>query len=82
MKEQKLASSNTKPQEAPMVVDEEPRAAIAAQLVQKESAVEAHLPPAYQPKLEDISLYLSQEDVNIIENIVLSYWNAYKLVYY
>ena len=76
MKEQKLAASNTKPQEVPMVVDDEPVAAIAAPLVQKEPAAEPQ--PAYQPKLEDISFYLSQEDVRIIENIVECYWKAYK----
>ena len=86
MKEQKLAASNTKPQEVPMVVDDETEVAIAAPLVQNKqpAGAEAQLPPAvpaYQPKFEDISLYLSQEDVRIIENVVESYWKAYKYMY-
>lgn len=32
----------------------------------------------YQPSFEDILLYLSGEDVKFIENIVDSYWKAYR----
>lgn len=32
----------------------------------------------YQPKFEDINLYLSSEEVKYLENIVESYWKAYR----
>lgn len=33
---------------------------------------------AYQPNFEDIKLYLSSEEVKYLENIVDSYWKAYR----
>lgn len=41
-------------------------------------APEASATQAYQPRFEEIHNYLSQTDVKFIENIVDTYWKAYK----
>lgn len=80
MKEQKLAATSSKPQEVPMVVDEPEGAAAYPTAVQEKPAVQPTTALFYQPRIEDISLYLSPEDVTVIETIVESYWKAYKYV--
>ena len=70
MREAKLVSSKaTKPQDD-------------ASVAQVEQSVPAISPTtstnSYQPKFEDIQLYLNAVDVKFIETIVDSYWKAYK----
>ena len=70
MREAKLVSSKaTKPQDDASV----------AQVEQSVPAISPTTPTnSYQPKFEDIQLYLNAVDVKFIETIVDSYWKAYK----
>lgn len=34
--------------------------------------------PPYEPKIAEIPLYMSEEDVKTIETIIDSYWKAYR----
>lgn len=50
-----------------------------AATVQAIPAVAQSPPPVpYQPKFEEVSLYMSEDDVRNIETIVDSYWKAYR----
>jgi hypothetical protein len=76
MKELKLVNaSKNKPKTPEPTAASQPSAAIA-----KPSCSQKDQSPAvpYEPKFEEISLYMSDEDVKLIETIVESYWKAYR----
>ena len=77
MKQLKLVSTGSKsksPSKTPASTDE------AAAAMETEPVAPQPTTPAtpYQPKLEEISLYMSEEDVKAIETIINSYWKAYR----
>ena len=77
MKELKLVNASKNRPKTP-----EPTAAASSTsaVIAKPSCSQKDQSPAvpYEPKFEEISLYMSEDDVKLIETIVESYWKAYR----